>query len=307
MNSNGNKPTRSPQQSGELFSSSSEDLPDTMVPAAPPMPALPSTRREAANCERVVLVVGDKFAAFSDGACIVTKADLLSRLARGTTPVSQIVVGQGIGPASLREVQGAVARYAFDFRGGRPVSLREHVSQRLAAHEVHKRRPENVLITRPLPTGELNTFASHLVVDDDADDIADHVTGLHVPGMCVIEAARQACLAMNIHVPQASGFDDRQSTYTLNSISAAYSKFLYPSEVQIEINAPSWPAARAGEVYQGRLEITFTQYQLVAAKVVIESTRHLSALLARMEHLGARQHHNRLLRSASACVPLAQA
>jgi hypothetical protein len=306
MTTSTGKPACSPQQRGELFSSRSEGTPD-MGPASPSMLAPLPSRREAAGCEHMLLVVGDKFAAFSDGACIVTKADLLACLACGTRPVSQVVVGQGIGPAALREVQSAVARYAIDFRGGRPVALREHVSQRLAAHEVHKRRPENVLITRPLPTGEHNTFASHLVIDDDADDIADHVTGLHVPGMCVIEAARQACLAMNVHIPQASGFDGRRSTYTLNSISAAYSKFLYPSEVQIEINAPPWQAVRAGEAYRGRLEITFTQYHLVAAKVVIESTRHPSALLARMEHLGARQHHNRLLRSVWAPATLAQA
>lgn len=301
MTSNG-KFNRSVQQSGELFSG--ESTPDTEPPWQS-SPGAPPPQRDGAATDRLVLLVGDKFTAFSDGDRIFTKAGLLACLARGTVPLSHVVVGQGIGPAALREVQDALTRYAFDFRRGRPVVLREHVSQRLAAHEVHKQRPENVLITRPLPTGQ-HTFASHLVIDDGADDIADHVTGLHLPGMSVIEAARQIGLALNAHLASVSGYGENRSIYTLNSIAVAYSKFLYPSEVLIEVNAPPWQAVRAGEVYQGRIEVTFTQYHLVAAKVLIESTRHSTAQLARMEHLGARQHHNRLVRSASACVDMAQ-
>jgi hypothetical protein len=273
-------------------------------------PALPSSASGAAASTlagagptgHLVLVVGDRFTAVADSASIFTKVGLLDCLALGERHISHVVVGQGVGPRALREIQNAAKRHAADFRSGQPVAVREQVSRRLAPHEVHKRRPENVLITRPEQL-DSHTFFSHLAIDDDADDIADHVTGVHVPGMAIVEAARQACLAVTAHLAGVSGYEHHTSTYTLNAVEVAFSKFLYPSEVRIEIKAPPWPAVRPdGGMHQGRLEITFTQYDLVAAKVSIESTRHPASLLARLEHLGARQHQTRLLRSAPGAV-----
>lgn len=300
-------PNGSARQSGELCSPGNATGTNIHPPRPSAAGAAASTLNETGPAGRLVLVVGDRFTAVADGASIFTKAGLLDCLALGDHNISHVVVGQGVGPRALREIESAAKRHAADYRSGQPIAVREQVSQRLAPHEVHKRRPENVLITRPQRI-DSDTFFSHLAIDDDADDIADHVTGVHVPGMAIVEAARQACLAVTAHLAGVSGYEHGTSTYTLNSVEVAFSKFLYPSEVRIEIKAPPWPAVRPdGGMHQGRLEITFTQYDLVAAKVSIESTRHPASMLARLEHLGARQHHTRLLRSASGPVKPAPA
>lgn len=242
---------------------------------------------------RPVLLVGQKFAAFSDGVSVFSLPGLLRCLERADPPISEVVVGQGVGPSALEGLRMAL----LDLGGARP-ALREHVSQRVPHQQVHKRRPENVLISRPLPTGP-HTHAAQLIVDDGADDIADHVTGIHVPGMCIVEAARQACLAVNHAVAEESGFEAAGSAYTLNTLEVSFGKFIYPSEVRVEIHAPPWQAVGKDGVYQGVMDIAFIQYNLTAAKVKVVSTRHPSTVLARLESAGNRQHLRRMLRSNS--------
>ena len=288
----------SKQQDGTIFATQPDDA--RTLPPGPQVPAgTPAAQAGGDRKPSPVLVVGDKFAAFSDGALVFTLPELLRCLERGDQPITEVVVGQGIGLAALNGLRKSLLDIGARVgrQGPRPV-LREHVSHRIAHDEVHKRRPENVLISRPVRTGA-HTHAAQLILDDGADDIADHVTGIHVPGMCIVEAARQACLAVAGALAEESGYEMAESVYTLNTLEVNFSKFIYPSEVRIEIHAPPWHAVGCDGVYQGVLDIGFIQYNLVAAKVKVVSTRHPSPMLARLEHAGSRQHFRRLLRSIS--------
>ncbi len=288
----------STQQDGKIFATQPDGA--RIGPRDPQAPiGSPATETGGGRKPSPVLVVGDKFAAFSDGAAVFTLPELLRCLERGDPSITEVIVGQGIGLAALNGLRKSLLEIGARVgpQGARP-ALREHVSLRNAHHEVHKRRSENVLISRPIRTG-VHTHAAQLILDDAADDIADHVTGIHVPGMCIVEAARQACLAVTGALAEESGYEMAESVYTLNTLEVTFSKFIYPSEVRIEIHAPPWRAVGCDGVYQGVLDIAFIQYNLVAAKVKVMSTRHPSLMLARLEHAGSRQHFKRLLRSAS--------
>ncbi|MFC7617738.1 AfsA-related hotdog domain-containing protein [Actinokineospora soli] len=60
----------------------------------------------------------------------------------------------------------------------------------MAADLVHKRSPENVMLADARRRGPLR-LAARLCLSDMNEMILDHVTGQHVAGMVLIEAARQ--------------------------------------------------------------------------------------------------------------------
>jgi len=170
---------------------------------------------EYTHTKHTVLVIGERFAAFANGQEVLTYLQLLEAIQQSSflSRANHIVVGQGVTPRVLAEIRIALER--ANLTGD--VTVEEYISARIAAEEVHKHRWQNVLITRPVPVVP-DTFLAHLVLDDDSADIADHVTGIHIPGMVLVEAARQACIALSNYVGDKVGFDNKSSLHILQSV-----------------------------------------------------------------------------------------
>ncbi|GAB1643593.1 AfsA-related hotdog domain-containing protein [Krasilnikovia sp. MM14-A1259] len=154
-------------------------------PAVPP-PRTPRTD----GSSRHLIVVADRFASFADGAQVYTVSELLTALRAGaaTEPGWQCVVhtGQGVDRADRDALGSAGAIVQADSVLPDEAAVPPGV--------VHKNRPENVLLSALTNSSSAHCTAA-LRIHRDNEFVLDHQTARHVPGMVVIEAMRQICIA----------------------------------------------------------------------------------------------------------------
>lgn len=184
----------------------------------------------------VVLVVGDKFDRFADKPGTLTASDLLKSMQRQEyrsmiEPESTVLVpGQGLSHDEmaelLEEAENYEMRQAFEY--WEMVMQSPRASKELA----HKRKHENVLIGEPLQVDE-ERFEVDLFIDDENAIMSDHVTGQHLQGMLLIEACRQAFLAITekYFVPEDA---DISYYFVINEMNATYNSFSFPVGAKID-------------------------------------------------------------------------
>ncbi|HSK38659.1 MAG TPA: AfsA-related hotdog domain-containing protein, partial [Arenibaculum sp.] len=178
-----------------------------------------------------IYVVGDKFATFGANDGVVTVSDLLTGIEQGdfageSGQGTHFRLGQGLHHEQIQMLVAAAESrqilQSFDrkIRDGRDTCAKRG--------EVHKHRPENVLITSPRRIAD-DVFESDLVIDDRCELMNDHVTGQHVQGMVLIEAARQMFLAVTeaFFVDPESG---HHYYFVINEMNTEFRRFLFPVE-----------------------------------------------------------------------------
>jgi len=177
---------------------------------------------------RILLVVGDKFAAYIQGKDAITVSQLRGLLSLSThllpgQDVTVLVPGQGLGDESVKRLLNEAAASPnlsrFDF------SLWHSMPKRAAANVSHKHMAANTLISAPRQCSA-DTFELHLLIDEDCELMTDHQTGQHVQGMILIEATRQALLAVTeTFLLPKNGTD---YAFLLNALSVNYSHYTFP-------------------------------------------------------------------------------
>ncbi|MFE9613518.1 AfsA-related hotdog domain-containing protein [Streptomyces sp. NPDC006012] len=177
---------------------------------------------------KFVFVVGDNLADGSDTDDLMplSRLDLLlEETLPDSLPV--LVPGQGI-EVHERETIRAKLR-----RRGLPESMLMDVPlpAPLRPCEVHKHRPENVLIAG-LHKVEDDLFRATLRISDKQEMILDHTTGSHVTGMVITEAVRQISVAVaerDLLTPSGTA-----RRFIMNSLQTVFHKFLLPLPTRLE-------------------------------------------------------------------------
>ncbi len=183
--------------------------------------------------ERVILVVGDRFAAFAAGKDAMTQQQLrgLLGLPAGLPMAGPRVVvapGQGLGDDDVAEVLALAEASAQ--RGRFDLSLWKERAPRAPRRLAHKHHPANTLVSEPRRISE-DGFVLDLMIDEACEIMADHQTGEHVQGMVLLEAARQAFLAVTeaFFLPQ----DGTKFYFVINAMSARYERFVFPVDALV--------------------------------------------------------------------------
>ncbi len=224
-------------------------------------------------------VVGDEFDVFADRSCILTYSQLLALLAAEQIAWHAMELEQGLGLGS-RECD--VLRQAL-FGAGAPARVIENFKlERAPAAMTHKREPGRVLIG-PAVRVEPQTFEFAFVLDIATHDrLCDHVTGRHVAGMLLIEAARQATAVSLEELYNQDG--NRAASW--ESMQVAFQSFVFPLPVVLRVRCEAL-ALDAG----GRLPLVITVNALQLGQSVGEFVFHMTAapkrLLQRVEAMAA--------------------
>lgn len=176
---------------------------------------------------RILLVVGDKFAAYVQGKDAVTLSQLRGLLSLSVALPNQgvtlLVPGQGLGDENVKllllEAAASPNLAFFDF------TLWHNLPQRASRAMSHKHIHANTLISEPRQLSE-DQFELHLMVDENCELMSDHQSGQHVQGMILIEAARQAMLVVTetYLLPK----NDIDYAFVLNTLSVSYSHYTFP-------------------------------------------------------------------------------
>ncbi|GFE19623.1 AfsA-related hotdog domain-containing protein [Streptomyces libani] len=179
--------------------------------------------------EKVVFVVGDNLATRSNSVDLVSLSEFTASL-KGeliSEPFPVIIPGQGIEDYEREIVRSKLRQH------GLPESILKDIPlpELLYHSEVHKRKPENVLIAG-LRKVEDDLFKATLRISDRQEMVLDHTTGSHVTAMVITEAVRQISLAVGErYLLTPSG---RARRFILNSLQTTFHKFLLPLPAQLE-------------------------------------------------------------------------
>lgn len=178
--------------------------------------------------DRILLVVGDKFASYVAHKEAVTVSELrtlltLPKTLAATKSRMVLVPGQGIGDENRQELLSAAARSQnvsdFDF------SLWHSLPERASTAHAHKAIPRNVLVSVPRQMSS-NEFELDLMIDENCELMTDHMSGQHMQGMVLMEAARQAMIV----VTEAHLMPDKGTDYSFisDSLTVSYSNYAFP-------------------------------------------------------------------------------
>ncbi len=177
---------------------------------------------------RILLVVGDKFSAYVQGKDAITLSQLRGLLSlpilllpgQGRTV---LVPGQGLSDIAvkqlLQEAAGSPNIAQFDF------SLWHNLPERASGQLTHKHKPANVLVSTPRQVSA-DVFESQLMIDEDCELMHDHLSGQHVQGMILIEAIRQALLA--VAEAYLMPKNDINYAFVFNGLSVNYTHYTFP-------------------------------------------------------------------------------
>lgn len=176
-----------------------------------------------------VYIVGDRFINFSQYENLFTVTQFLESFEKREIKANQIIVGQGINKTTLDKIQDRINKTS----SGRKALLKEKVTKKIDKDLVHKLKPDNILITHPewFQLGNETFFTASLIIDENCAEMADHVTGQHIQGCLLTEAARQ----LGIAVLEIYMFNREPDScyYETKKIVTEFHSFLFPLEVDM--------------------------------------------------------------------------
>jgi hypothetical protein len=227
--------------------------------------------------KRDLLVVGDSYGAFANREGVVTETDLRLALASETVSdaIRSVAFGQGIS-LTTRQVLSRL----FEAREIDCVGAGELAPLRLT----HKQAQENVLISPPIPLGA-KRYLYGVHIDEKVDRLSDHVTGLHVGAMPLMEAARQAAI-VTIEIELMRDADAKWGL-VLNRFSSQFDNYVFP--LPIEMIATLRDFDHTDAKVQLDVALEFRQVNSKICEMRLEGVIHKASFLGKIEGRRARK------------------
>jgi hypothetical protein len=250
--------------------------------------------------EKTLLIVSDKFHHFTSRKDVITKAELYHLLTTENAIFSgakkiRLIPGQGFSKDDVNNLlnMSKIARNAsfFDFR------LWRRLPERASKKITHKHKEENILISSPKRLSK-DEFLSDILIDEECEMMNDHQTGLHVQGMILLEASRQAYLA----IFEKYFYSDctEKKYFILNSLNVNYNRFAFPLPATLSVTIKKINMSNPKKQY-AIMDMQIIQCGDVSASFSLEMTMMASKRIESMESKLAdhslNEHINHLLYS----------
>ncbi|OUS01158.1 hypothetical protein A9Q81_09875 [Gammaproteobacteria bacterium 42_54_T18] len=165
------------------------------------------------------IIVGDDYHMFSNGVSVVTATEFYEMLSQPNLhrlEGSTILLGQGISTNVRRNLLKHLDAH----------NVTDIVTSRVpaACDLTHKITEDNALISNPRVQSKLH-HEYDLIINDKIDRLSDHVTGLHIGAMPLMEAVRQATICI---LELAYITDKLKFGLVLNSYRSDFVGYLFP-------------------------------------------------------------------------------
>jgi hypothetical protein len=158
-------------------------------------------------------------------------------------------------------------------------------------HLIHKHNPDNAMITVPTQANDSRYIAA-LTLNDGCAEMSDHVTGQHIQGTVLLEAARQMMMAsVEIHAftPEQRG----QYSYVLNELMINYFQYAFPIAIEIVLDIETCEFDEKG-MLTARLSVSFYQINELVCQVRCNAQGYKKMLLSKLEARAAKLHLRQL-------------
>ena len=178
----------------------------------------------SAVARQTVFLVGDQYEAFARNPHVVTASEFTRRMAgQGDGSPDLAIFGQGM------RHEATVALHSE--AGHLPVAI-VPIQEPAPLAITHKREVHHVLISAPRKIGP-QLYSMDLIVDDTMDRLTDHVTGQHIGGMLLIEASRQAAIAVT-ELEHLASRPDRHG-FIWSGLRVEFTRFCFPLPTEIHV------------------------------------------------------------------------
>jgi hypothetical protein len=219
---------------------------------------------------KAILIVGDRFSGFANQGSVRCFSEIARALEDDVARLDGAVLtlGQGLSgeqvDALLRraEALGVRDRLRFDR------------VEKCGKRHVHKERAENSLVTLPRRLDD-DRFAADVYIDETSELLNDHFNSRHIPGMVLIEATRQMCLALTEEY--FTDADDAGRAFLWTGLHTRFLDFAFPAPLTVEARVVERSVAAKKTSF--RVDVQLFQYDtVVAASDVGFETRSRAAV-----------------------------
>lgn len=233
---------------------------------------------DTAAQERPVMVVGDRFEAFLDQPGTIGVSALLKSVhgEHGEGP-PRITVGQGLTGEQIAELNRLAdeGRCVLPAQGRAPEPVKRAVT--------HKAHDKNVLIGE-IERVDADRYRAPLVLDERVEVLEDHLTGLHIPAVTLLEAARQTWTAVTERFLIAA---EPATRFVIAHVNSMFLNFVFPLPAHLEYRMVRHDEGPVGHVIGCTVEIH--QAGRVAARFEAEIRVIPEVFAAKQEVMAARQ------------------
>ena len=167
------------------------------------------------------------------------------------------------------------------------LNIVEKITKRVGTEIVHKHKKANVLITEPVKHSD-TTYEAFLIINENCAEMSDHVTGKHLQGLLLIEAARQMFMAVT-ELYDLSEEQRGSYSYVLSNLDISFSAFLFPFDVSIKLEVldKNWNKTAINK----SVVIKFQQSGITGCKIKASGMGIPTKVLKYMEEVKADDMH----------------
>lgn len=215
-----------------------------------------------------IVIVGNGFKDFSDKESVWAIDDYLQDAQKDIS----VILGQGLVDKDFEAIKNKVSCDVIN------------ISQ-IAKEMTHQQNDRNVLVYNLRNTGKEH-FQANIYIRGENDLLQDHITGIHVSGMILVEAARQLFIASLMN----DGYlDDR---FVLNNIYTSFLSYVFPTEIIMDLSYRYVKSTKNEKRVIAKVQAL--QNNTVCAEFEIKSTLIPNKLAAMGEKLSANQFKKNL-------------
>lgn len=177
------------------------------------------------SIERIFLV-GNKFKQFAENPHVMAVSELEAILDGDLLHERslQFQLGQGVSEKHIERLLAKTATLKKSW-------LTDFIQPLKASRKhVHKHQQQNAMISLPRRLSH-TTFEVDVLLDERCAEMSDHVTGQHIQGMVLTEAARQTFLAVSeeFYLKEQPG----SSYFVIHNMDVEYLRFVFPLPISI--------------------------------------------------------------------------
>ncbi len=203
-------------------------------------------------------VVGERFSHFANNETVLTVKQLMNLLdsykADNIYQIYDLYAGQGLTDENDKFIGKLIGKLGLQPYFHCEESLLP--AKRADSYMTHKNKSKNTMISEPLQLSD-NQYESYLMIDENCAEASDHLTGQHIQGAVLMEAARQMTLAVTEKFFIKEEFRDKVS-FVSKSVRTNFFNYAFPLEVKIHYEIKK----RRGLVSQNtRFVVLVTFYQ----------------------------------------------
>ncbi|MGP2832458.1 AfsA-related hotdog domain-containing protein [Serratia nevei] len=234
------------------------------------------------KCKKL-FVVGDKFYEFAIGKDVLTisQLELLTQNPENIIDKEhEVIVGQGVRKDFAIKIIKKNAKNIIHGNKIKMRSLEKMVNDKKNSH-CHKKLEQNILIgSVEQIKHNSDLFEMPLQIDERCELMADHQTGQHIQGMLIIEAGRQAFIAITEEFIYKQ---DAERYYVINSMNIKFSSFLFPLPALVHFEYLEKDINERRGRFKAQIRVN--QHQTLCATMDISFTVYPSELISEKEKL----------------------